>query len=491
MVLALGLIAVFAAAAYFLFAFERSDVCLAAMFFLTPFGLLSVDIGISFDAYKILGMVLWGALLARMAVSSAWPSGRALRFNGFLFCFLLWAFISTAINYPFLPRPESASQTFLRGPEGRPLVQTLSLWLNVSVYLLPMVVVDSWKKVRLCLVAFLAAAFVLSAYGVYQWFAMRAGYGVSPIAHRYMSEGWERSREGQFVQFGSLKLPRVHSLGGEPKGLGKTLALAVCLIFSVRSVRSSTFRGWLTSLPVLALNAAVLVLTFSTSGWITVGVGVPLALALMLRYGKDSLRFLGGLSSTGTIAVTVLLLVLSAGSAAGIIIRSRLIEREYFQDDPEQATLAYLKETPSHWITGAGAGGLSFYIRPYLKGWAARGRGSTLEPNSYPLGVLGAYGIPGLCLFSLFVWSELKSAIHMIRTSRNKESRVNLISLLALAAAVTILVTGAGAPEFWLVMGLLASGRTIVNSKEGRASERSASGYGARFPRGFRAGLDQ
>lgn len=65
MVLALGLIAVFAAAACFLFAFEGLDVRLAGMFILTPFAILSVDIGISFNAYEILGIVLWGALFAR------------------------------------------------------------------------------------------------------------------------------------------------------------------------------------------------------------------------------------------------------------------------------------------------------------------------------------------------------------------------------------------------------------------------------------------
>ncbi|MBX3181898.1 MAG: hypothetical protein KIT72_11445 [Polyangiaceae bacterium] len=207
------------------------------------------------------------------------------------------------------------------------------------------------------------------------------------------------------LPYAGLSIPRLGGLSGEPKSLGSVAALLLIYVVAERFYRSSLSlsRPWW--LPALLL---VVFLTFSTSAWSAVVLGLMGVVVLSLIWG-------GGRQLVilfGVVGATVVL-----ASSVGFIVdlvEARLIQRIFGDGDFEQQKDLYVfwvfMDQPLHSIFGFGFGGADLAVTPYME-WLHLKYKRTPTPGVTGVRLLGDLGLVGLTLlFALAMrWARVLS----------------------------------------------------------------------------------
>jgi len=400
---------------------------------------------------KIVLLVFVITLPAQIAVAPR--QARRMRVPLSLCVFLLAAIVLTLGS---LASPASMSGEgfdLLRGPAFRPIVQVVSLCLRASAF----VVIQMWASddaswARVCK-ATLFISTLVAAYGAYQFIGFYRDWPVMAI-HR-----WEPDASGGYSLFaiGSLRVFRVGSFVGEPKGAAQFLLPSIVLIMFARSTAVVRLRSWLTSVPILLLHVVAFILTFATSSFFGLFVSLPVLSYLLWRFpGRLRLDRL-------LVAVFFLCIAVGAAIALGVgreaaseIYRVRITERVGAMDSPERAALDFLIEHPRRLVTGIGWGNASFVLRPYFD--PKYYRPLTVALNSGYFEILLEGGVLALLAFLWFLGGSLLRAGRIAVREPDNEYRGMVTTTLAVCVVLAVTHAFVGAePQIWVFWGLLIS----------------------------------
>jgi hypothetical protein len=346
----------------------------------------------------------------------------------------------------------------------RPLVQLVSQWIRVGALL----AIIGWVRDRATLLRVykvcLGVTSCAALYGLYQFIGYYAGWPITGIARA------QASINGQYalIEIAGVELFRIGSFVGESKHLAQWLVPSILFIICTKVFPEMQTRWWLTSYPVLLLHILALVLTFATSSYLGVCLGL-LPIAWLCRGGKvNPFRVV---TVVGIIAVAVLGLVsLAGGELSKEILLQRTVSR-IDQDEPslvvEIAAVQFLEDHPGYLVSGVGLGNASFHLADYVPDSV----GQQFE-KPVPLGISSMYllfllegGIPVLLLFVFFLTKSLLKAREVALSAETRADASLVLTSAVICCMVAMLGGFYGTEEdgmIWLYLGLLVAACRMV-----------------------------
>jgi hypothetical protein len=364
----------------------------------------------------------------------------------------------------------------MRNPTYRSLVQLISEWIRVGALL----AIIGWVRDRqtvlriykICLAVTTSAAL----YGVYQFVGYYAGLPITGIARA------QADFNGQYavIEIAGVELFRVGSFVGEPKHLAEWLIPSIVFIVCTKVFPSLGVRSWLTSYLVLLLHIAALMLTFATSSY----------LGLLLGLFPMAWLYRGSSTNVARVAAVAGIISIAGFSFASLIgselSRQILMERtvdRVGQEEPslvvDTAAIRFLEDHPAYLLSGVGVGNASFHLDDYVPGWV----GQQFD-NPVPLSISSMYlllliegGLPVLLLFVLFLTQHLLEARELALAAKRQSDRALILTSAAICCMVAALGGFYSTEEdgmLWLYWGLLLTTCGIIARATSRKTEARA-----------------
>jgi hypothetical protein len=276
----------------------------------------------------------------------------------------------------------------------------------------------------------------------------------------------------------------MNSLGGEPKNLGQSLAVALLLLQLVMvQWRSSRHLFW--TVTWLFLYASML-MTLSTSGLVLWLVGTIALGALRLiatnqnRKEQGFIRWL--ISSVGAPAFTLVLLALLVTSMSSLgvvdylqVLEERTLGRTYIEDF-DGAIMRFLEDQPGHIWLGVGLGNAHLYANDYLSVYARYAFDTAFAAKSGYLRLVSEVGIVGLSLFLVWIIDQVLRLTRQIDVCKRHDvdevTTKMATSLAQFGIVMTFLYLARGeyvSTQTYLTLGLVVA----VTGVLGRAANAS------------------
>jgi hypothetical protein len=379
---------------------------------LLPWAGIEVDPGVRLTAYRLALFGWLGALavrgLSRMGRWSEPAGGGRLSLWGI--AFLAYATAWTLVQLPFIPATDVGGSVFRAVPQLRSLGQIVWYLLRFAPLLVLPAVLSRMEQGMAVARVYLASLAVLALVGFAQiavWSA--TGVDIAPIgAVAEVLGGSSDVRHGYFLAFGRRWL-RMSSFGGEPKGLGQSLAVGLLLLQAGSLLKTKSLER-ITGLWVLFFLA--MVATASTSA-LYVWSGGTIVLVGYLAVSRPAGRASVPLYALALVGFCTLV-VTGAASAAGItptefgdVLAARTVERRLIPDF-DLAVWGFLLDHPAWGIVGVGLGNIHAYASDYIPEFARRYmENSIFVAKSGYLRILSEVGLVGLLLFLIWMWREL------------------------------------------------------------------------------------
>ncbi|MEP3673419.1 MAG: hypothetical protein ABJM86_10750, partial [Hyphomicrobiales bacterium] len=231
---------------------------LYVVIFLIPWVALGVDIGLSIRVSEMLMLLICAKYFVR-------GDFRLNVFPGltYLILYLALGIFAAIATIEFGPDvPVLAGGGVMRNGYGR-VVTTLFKTLILFSFLACMFSV--WKRINVftAIKTYIISCVILAAIGLVQFTVFNStGIDLIPIG---LLENSESTRRGTVLIQDSQVL-RISSFGGEPKGLGQSLAIALCFLLCFRREVGYTKRKYFLYAAILFIST---ILTNSTSAFIT------------------------------------------------------------------------------------------------------------------------------------------------------------------------------------------------------------------------------
>jgi hypothetical protein len=439
---------------------------------------LSVDIGISLSASKVIGLILCFPLLA------AWfQHGVTGKVQTLGLVFLLYAAIVTTIGRFLAP------ETTLDSPEFRvqmrSVVQMCSLFLQMLPLFLAPLILRSKGDISAAAKAFFWGTGFLAFGGVVQWVIHWLwGINIFPIY-----------REGVFGEilgvglfgYGEDFIFRANSLASEPKAMGAALAIAATIWLLLRSGR--VIKSFVLSCFYIGLLLLATVLSFSTTAALILCIGllvlIGTSVARKVRQEAKSIKvehenakgeflaFHTRLIKPATVAIFIATCIgafsilhetiLGTMPLFGDLLSLRVLDRIGDIEDYDEVALEFLSNEP-HWaLSGVGSGNLPWYAFSYLPSDPVYDYMANLTWNAKSglLSVVTSYGMIGLCILGSMVAITLNSLLREMRRHYSLELQTLLSTVGSIVFIVAVHALRSVDEFFWLVLGLaLAQARS-------------------------------
>jgi hypothetical protein len=366
---------------------------LQATAFLIPWFGLQRDFGVTINADRSVSVFLLIVLIARYGAGA----------GAFLSPFYAYLVLDTAlasINLPSAAREFSSAKG-----EWRWLFQ-LAMWAVLIAPGAALARLASWDSARRTLRVLLMSASILAFIALVQVATFYAtGVDILPMHPFYGGE----LQSGSFYteSFAGRNVFRASSLGGEPKHLAYSLSIGLTVLLG-----DWVFGGPLQltrrqiGLAAVLLSIAILA-TFSTQGFVLLGLNATLLLMLGALARGNARRMM----SFGLAAVAVALLVGLVPDFAGMLYErsaGRLIETGG-AEDTNQAVWSWLQATGSAWLFGVGVGNVHLYAFPFVpEEYLSYMQGGVFVAKAGLLRLLSELGIVGLGFFLGAFWTPLR-----------------------------------------------------------------------------------
>lgn len=378
---------------------------------LLPWEGLAVDPGLRLPFYRLALFGWIGAMGVRAILDPLeWRTRRLGHLSIWAVAFFGYAIGWTALQIVIVPEASISGAPLRAETELRSVTQIGWLVLRFTpIFLLPAVLQERKQAFRLVRF-YLVSLVVLVLVGWVQvgtWWV--AGIDVTPIGGVQNLLGTEvRVRHGLFTAFGRQIL-RMSSLGGEPKGLGQSLAVGLLLVQGAMWLRTT---GRKRLLLLWAFLLTSMVATFSTSAlYVWAGGTVVLFGYLAIARGSGGRAAFGyGLALLATAALVVTGAVSVLGLDPGAVqdvAATRTVGRRVLPDF-DTAVLGFLGEQPLWGLVGVGLGNIHTYAMPHLPAFALDyAEGQVFVAKSGYLRLLSEIGLIGLGLFIVWMWREI------------------------------------------------------------------------------------
>lgn len=291
----------------------------------------------------------------------------------------------------------------------KPLQAFIQSSTNFFWLLIPILAIKQYNQIIKLSVLYVISSSIQAVLSLVQFIVyLVSGFNLFPI-NRTGLIGENIVTQDAIFYLGQTRIIRVNALAGEPKHLALFLCfgLAINIFFILKN--TSSLRNTFLILLSCAIQFAALVLTFSTSGYITFIIGLFLYLFLFF------VEFTGvGLSLTSLFIVFVLLFGYEhnfwignlSDSLVGQIFELRFIKRLNF-DDFDQVYLAFIKSHPSYLLVGTGFGNFhlaSFNQASEILSW----RFGIILPKLGIFNILATSGVSGLLVFLFLIFRLLR-----------------------------------------------------------------------------------
>jgi hypothetical protein len=389
------------------------------LFFVPWFG-LQANIGLTINIDRLIAAGLLGWVFIQ-------SGPRAMRGFGLFFAYIALDTAAQSVTLPATVR----DFTLLQG-EWRWAFQIVMWGLLIG----PAAVVAGARDeslARNALRAFAASAAVLSILAILQslvYFTLHVD--LFPIG-MFDPAGAVRSAAFQADAFGGRSVFRAGALGGEPKHLAISLALAIGVI-STELVYDDVLR-WprRVVLVVGALCSVALVATFSTQGIVLAVLNVLGVVASAPAIGR--VKRLRVRPLFVSLAVIVALGIAIPGLSD--VLEQRTVERLGETGGMEDSNIAvwdWLRDNPLYWPLGTGLGNVHLYAASYVPGeFLFYMGGRIFVAKSGLLRLLSEIGVVGLIAFLLTALAPVRLLIPHARKGRGLAGAVITLILMAIA----------------------------------------------------------
>lgn len=243
--------------------------------FTIPWWALEVDFGVSLKISELLML----AFVLRIVIA-----GQSLtRFSGnrigLLLLFFLYSGIVAAITILVGPEvPEFAGGSIFRNGFGR----VFSVGIKWGILIAFMIAITRVKasEIPSILLAYVRSGVILASLGLFQMVTfLVSGIDLFPVG-MFLPEGYQYQGT---LNIGGAGVLRVSSFGGEPKGLGVALAIAVYILWATKDLNNISPAS---RRLYYVLMLIVIVLTASTSAFVVL-ISVMIYVAIFKFFGAS------------------------------------------------------------------------------------------------------------------------------------------------------------------------------------------------------------
>lgn len=449
---------------------------LLALFFL-PAHNLAFDFGVQIEIYYIFLLLSLIGFFAQTFIIKR--SFIKLPHDNFLFVFGLIAILSSAVGYIMVPKENLPMVGgFLRGPEIRPLIQIVKLWLIIGSYFLTINLIRDKKTIINAINVLLLSVVSVSLYGVYQFIGF---YLQLPFVMGIKEVGLTSFRELPTFE----GVVRVSSYAGEPKFLAAFLLPMLILMTIILYFRTKEiFWGKLLQLRFLLLLSFVLfILTLARGAWIALAISLivlPLIFTFyvkrfnLLSYYLKTIILFSSILIILTIGITMIL----GTEGINIFINrfssiDEIFSQRYLTNIEARFALEMIEQYP---ILGIGLGTFTFYYLPYHSDvvYTYNGLFSVETVPNWFLSTLVETGIFGLLFLTLFIVNSIRFSVRTIRIISNDFYKQVISAFLALSISYLIYSLYIGGPQFvfFFIFGILKASVNLGIREGGVLAER-------------------
>lgn len=411
---------------------------------------IDFDLGLRFTAFRVAIVLFALSLFAHrrnlsMRAHLSRPSVSLFFFFGFACTWTLIQLISSSA---------AVGGGGLRSPIARPLGQIIMTGIMLApVVLVPMAatrVTDVGDIAK----AYIGSCVVLAVIGfvqVFWWFLF--GEAILPVGYFSSLVTGGEVRSSGFMNLGGARVIRMCSFGGEPKGLGQSLVIALLLLqVAIPGQRRATNlkRLW------VFLAMAVL-LTWSSSGFFLWALGTAfltlVGVADAQNKRRDRLRGAATVSML-LIGITAFSVLVARATEVEISEVADAFESRTFQrleiEDFDEVVLAFLQNEPEYLLLGVGLGNVHLHAGNYLTRNVARyARGTPFVAKSGYLRILSELGFVGLILLLVYFWDTLRTAWLLARCEPMADAAI----VTAAVAALGYLARTYVSPQCFVAIG--------------------------------------
>ena len=311
---------------------------------------------------------------------------------------------------PFLPSA-LVSGGDLRSPGPRSIAQIAVFLLEVAPVVVVPFIVRQWSVIGQMAGVLIRSNVILATIGWLQLAVWNAtGRNLLPIGGIGNWLGGAESVRGAVETVNGTAVLRMSSFGGEPKGLGQNLVLALLLVQCRFLVRGSQLSRRSLSIWAFLMLSSLATLSASAVYLWLIGTVVQLSLLFfraMSRRGGSSIKQLRSMAGVLLLVVGILFGGLAVIGQQGDVLKAsfnrRVIERDPIEDF-DAAIGDFLLAEPFRIPMGVGLGNAHLYADSYLPPEARRyAAGTAFVAKSGYLRLISELGLVGLVLFVIWV----------------------------------------------------------------------------------------
>lgn len=434
---------------------------LVAVFFI-PWSGLDVDIGLRVTAYLVFITPLFAATVFRSLVKT-----RQRLHLGAFWLIVIYAVIWSACQLPFLP-VENVVGGALRQPAVRGTFQILMFLITISpIWLVPTYIRDRAGLLQMgkC---YLVSVGILALIGWMQ-LAIWIATGTDPFPVGFFNGllgGMGGERSGMFQYTGGV-IYRMSSFGGEPKGLGIGLAVALLLLQAGVSLKGSWGRWFW---PFLFISMVATFSTMALLGWL----GATVVQLFVSSEGRlkapDFLSSRHGVKRMFLWSIPVLMLAVVAAQSIPVFelihmrTTTRIVESDRLAlEEFNVAVLDFLLAHPWWAAVGTGLGNVHLYADSFLPEYAVRyAEGTPFVAKSGALRWVSELGLLTLIGFVGWIFSTSSKNARLARNFPGWQYLLGIVVKLLLPLMSLWFVSGYIAPQFYITIGVCVATGTII-----------------------------
>lgn len=359
-----------------------------------------------------------------------------------------------------------------RQPAQHVWIQIARLVLAVSAYFVVDRLITRRLELHRAINVLIWSTVAASAYGLYQ--VIGELYGL-PFVLRHFD-----AVSGQFRDAAVMyeSIPRAFGVSDEPRELGILIVPVLSLCISLVVAGPARPLGWtrLRLTGVMAVLATTLMLTFSRSAWLAVGLSLPFVLLVVPYLTRNPSAFprirWAYVGIVLAITAGMISLLVRAPISGGNLFSSRLAEisivfdEEYIEARKSLLAVDLVRERP---LLGVGLGYFPYY-------WLERNPFDLERIEAVTIGYLSVAaegGLTGVFLLGLFVFRKLRAAVVAAKATASPEHHDLLVGVIALALAYLVCFANRQFPDYSLFMffGLLSAAARLAHSAPATSSE--------------------
>jgi len=433
---------------------SKKDFTLLNLFaVLLPIKALYFEVGL-----QLLGFFI--PLILALVYELIVKKGRHMKIHYGWLLFILYTVVSTIIITKFfIPEFQSNYYGGYFREEGRYITYLIkTVFFQTGIFWMIYSVVQSKERILSLLKSYIDSVKVLALIGLFQVLVyIPTKFNIAPIGvHR---DGRVRHALADLFVSG-LGIPRVCSLGGEPKGLAATLCVAFLILFVAKKYKFNLSRNidfW------MLYFVLILILTLSTGGFGLLVLALVIPYLIYFSIGQLKFKI-----NTKIIALVFGITSIVAWKWESVyrVLDARIISRadDLADEDVDAAIQAFMFDQPEWTIFGSGSGNIHNLAYDYIKErWIRRMLKGQIFVSRYGYTrIISENGFVGMFFFLVFVFSVPFVLLFMRRPS---DMGYFLIVLSIMMIIFYFARSRYVEAEMFFILGLGAAWSRIVKKK--------------------------